>query len=144
MTPQEIPDKYTMFNIRSETIDKRRIWKDLFRRNHGAVVLHGFYEWVPDLATGRSRGIHFSPEDNEWIWAPALFDKWESDDASDAIHSFAIITRDPPAVIRQFGHDRCPVFPNWRHFDDFLDATHARENYLNIFNDLKPINLHYS
>ncbi len=134
----EFPNKYNMFNIRSETIEARNTWKHLFGRNHGMVVMHGFYEWVPDLETGKSREIHFFPKDNQWIWAPAFFDEWQSYDKSQFIHSFAIITRDPPEAIKQFGHDRCPIFPNWNRFNDFLDTTNPKEIYFNVFNDLKP------
>jgi len=132
-----------MFNIRNETINERKIWKHLFGRNHGIVVMHGFYEWVTHPVSRRNTEIHFFPEDRKLMWTPALYDEWSSTDESQHIHSFAIVTRDPPTEIERLRHDRCPVFPKWHYFDDYLNTDNSIDTFETIFHDLKPIEYHH-
>lgn len=54
------------------------------------------------------------------MWAAGLYDSWQSEDEKMVIHSFAIITTDPPKEIQEKGHQRCPIFMNESHFSEWL------------------------
>ena len=73
------------------------------------------------------------------MWAPAFYDQWTSASGSEYIHSFAIVTREPPIEIERLGHDRCPVFPKWHHVDSYLDTMTPRETFKDMFRDLTPV-----
>ncbi|MEZ4872737.1 MAG: SOS response-associated peptidase family protein [Bdellovibrionales bacterium] len=140
---EEVPSRINMFNARIDALNDRRSWQRVFMHRHAALIMNGFYEWVEDPKTGKSRQIRFMPEGEPWMWVPCLYDQWKSDDGSQIIDSFALLTRDPPAEIQNMGHDRCPVFPKWEHFDSWLDTqTLTEQKAFEIFEDLE--NVHYA
>ncbi len=57
------------------------------------------------------------------MWAPCLYDFWESPDKKFGFYSFAIITDDPPAEVLSEGHDRCPIFLQASLIDSWLSPT---------------------
>lgn len=114
----DAPSSINMFNARRDALLTRPSWKPLFGKNHGLVLLNGFYEWVPHPDTGKSAIIRFAPDDGLGMWVPCLFDRWHGDGYH--IDSFAVITDEPPAEIAASGHDRCPIYPSWEHVDGWL------------------------
>lgn len=114
----DAPSHINMFNARRDALITRPSWKPLLGKNHGLVLLKGFYEWVPDPATGKAAIIRFSPADGSAMWVPCLYDRWQGDGYH--IDSFAVITDEPPSEIAAAGHDRCPVYPSWEHIDSWL------------------------
>lgn len=115
---QDAPSQINMFNARRDALLTRPSWKPLFGKNHGLVLMKGFYEWVPHPVTGKAAIIRFFPDDGSAMWVPCLYDRWQGDGYH--IDSFAVITDDPPAEIDQAGHDRCPIYPSWEHIDTWL------------------------
>jgi putative SOS response-associated peptidase YedK len=113
---KEVPSKYNLFNARSDSLLNRKTWKHIFMRNHGIVVFDKFFEWVVDNNTGKKKVVSFSPNNHEVMWAPVLYDVWlppknnGAGSSEPQIHSFAIITKEPPKEVLEHGHDRCPVF----------------------------------
>lgn len=105
---EEIPSKFNVFNARLDSLENRPTWSPLFMRQHGIFPFKRFFEWVEDA--GKPRLISFAPENRGLMWAPCLWDYWESPDKSLSFHSFALITDDPPPEIKARGHDRCPIF----------------------------------
>ncbi|WP_419172074.1 SOS response-associated peptidase family protein [Halobacteriovorax sp.] len=116
---EEIPTKFNVFNARVDSLEKRKTWSPLFMRNHGIVCFDAFYEWV--LKDNKKTLIKFKPTNNEFMWAPCLWDEWQSTDGSVKFKSFAIITTDPPNEVEIMGHDRCPIFLNHEYIDDWLN-----------------------
>lgn len=116
---EEIPTKFNVFNARLDSLEKRKTWSPLFMRNHGIVCFDAFYEWVEK--DQKKTLIQFKPTNNEFMWAPCLWDEWQSKDGSISFKSFAIITTDPPKEIEVMGHDRCPIFLNHEYIDDWLN-----------------------
>jgi len=105
---EEIPTKFNVFNARLDSLQTRKTWSPLFGKQHGLLPFKAFYEWVE--RDGKKKLIQFYPEKRDLMWAPCLWDKWESPDKSFSFYSFAIITDDPPNEIVVEGHDRCPIF----------------------------------
>jgi putative SOS response-associated peptidase YedK len=117
---EEIPTKYNVFNARLDSLSKRDTWVNLFQSNHGLFPFTRFYERVEH--NGRNRLISFRPNNAEVMWAPCLWDEWISPNGKFRFKSFALITDDPPKEVEEMGHDRCPIFLNHHHIDQWLDA----------------------
>tara|TARA_B100000749_G_scaffold280899_1_gene281140 strand:+ start:241498 stop:242430 length:933 start_codon:yes stop_codon:yes gene_type:complete len=137
---EEVPSKINMFNARTDSLEDRPSWRRLFLHRHAALIMKGFYEWVEDPETGKSRQIRFQPGNDQLMWTPCIYDRWESKDKTQTIDSFALLTRDPPPEVEEMGHDRCPVFPKWSHLDDWLNIkTLDQKKAFQIFNDLEDV-----
>ncbi len=119
---KEIPSKYNLFNARLDALETRKSWQPLFMKQHGLLVFERFFEWVE--RDGKKTLISFAP-DHELMWAPCLWDSWS--DGTETIHSFAMITTDPPPEISEMGHDRCPVFLKEELIDTWLKAEGSKK-----------------
>ena len=117
---QEVPSKYNVFNARRDSLYQRKTWKNIILKNHGLVPFDSFFEWVEDQ--GKPRLIRFFPKNKELMWAPCLWDSWQSDDKSIQFCSFAIITDEPPLEVSEKGHDRCPIFLEKKMIHKWLDT----------------------
>ncbi len=131
---EEVPTKYNVFNARLDALETRQNWKNLFMKNHGIVPLNGFYEWVmPQVnqtAQNKVKMIYFYPRHTEMMWAPCLWDEWESADKKIIFKSFAIITDGPPREIESMGHDRCPIFLKADEINDWLNPQKKSKEFI--------------
>ncbi len=122
-----------MFNCRIDSINKKRTWKPLFGKNHAIFPFIQFYEWV--APSGRKQEVVFTPVEREIMWAPAVFDTWQSDDGQIGFSSMAIITDEPPPEIEAAGHDRCPIFLKESRIDEWLKPEgQSHESLLGVLN----------
>ncbi len=139
---QEIPSKYNVFNARLDSLETRKTWSNLFLRNHGLFPFKQFYEYVE--AEGTTQLISFYPKEKE-LWAPCLWDYWESEDKKIHFYSFALITENAPAEIEKMGHDRCPIFIEEAAIDEWLQVEHMnRDQAYKILNKIKRPYYEYS
>ena len=122
---EEIPSKYNVFNARVDALTSRRTWSKLLGRQHGILVFREFYEWITPLGGKQKKVFAFHPNNHADMWAPVLWDWWESDDKSVSYFSFAVITGEPPAQILDAGHDRCPIFLKKERVNDWLNPGNA-------------------
>jgi putative SOS response-associated peptidase YedK len=148
---EEIPDKFGVYNARIDSLTTKKTWQPLFMRKHGLVPFTNFYEWVldpeekNDLAlfnfleeeerrelgenqNAKKRLISFYPDNREIMWAPCLWDEWQSESGEISFMSFAIITDDPPKEVEIMGHDRCPIFLKENCIDEWLSPQLSNEN----------------
>ena len=124
----EIPSKYNVFNCRLDALQTRQTWKRLFGRQHALFPFVRFYEWVE--REGRKQQVAFSPQEHEIMWAPALYDSWQSADGRLFFYSFAIVTDEPPPEVSAAGHDRCPIFLHKDAIDDWLQPQRFKTSEL--------------
>jgi putative SOS response-associated peptidase YedK len=95
-----------LINARAETIASQPAFAESFRERRCLIPADGFYEWRHDE----------SGKTPVWISRPAvdlfafagIWAAHESHAGSDALHSCAIVTCEPNALIRPI-HDRMPV-----------------------------------
>lgn len=92
-----------LYNARLDNLDG--FWRPLFGRKHALVIVDAFFESV--ARDGRPTELRFAPNDGEPMLIPCLWSEWGQGD--DVLHSFAIITDEPTAEIRDAGHDRRPL-----------------------------------
>lgn len=117
------PDqKYSMFNARSESLEKSRAFRGPFRRHRAIIPASSFIEWhaesgrkVPYAITGVERGLALA----------AVWDHWEKGEQS--LLSFAIVTTEAPEEFRHI-HDRMPVILRQEEFDPWLDTEVSTED----------------
>ncbi|MFZ8934721.1 MAG: SOS response-associated peptidase family protein [Bacteriovoracaceae bacterium] len=121
-SPTEVPSKYNLFNARYDSLTTRKTWKELIGRNHGLFPFKKFFEWVE--VGGKKQLISFFPKGREIMWAPCIYDYWESPDKKYSITSFALITDDPPQEVLEKGHDRCPIFLKQDLWELWLNPGH--------------------
>ena len=131
---EEVPTKFNVFNARIDTLEFRQTWQPLFMRHHGLLPFKRFFEWVED-EEHKKRLISFNPEGFDLMWAPCLWDYWESPERELGFYSFAIITDDPPADVLQMGHDRCPIFLKEKDIDLWLNPKGSKEEIYHILKE---------
>ncbi len=142
---EEVPNKFNIFNARLDSLENRKTWRPLLGKRHCLIPIRGFYEWV---ATDQGKKqIEFYPPEHDLLVVAGLYDIWQGkDNFGDEIelHSFAVITQDPPKEVQEMGHDRCPIalrpesWDSWLTQQDpveFLEDTahHAKVTYQNQY-----------
>lgn len=132
---EEIPTKYNVFNARIDSLEKRETWRSIFLKNHGLFPFKKFYEHVPK--DGLTSLISFYPQQYEMMWAPCLWDYWESHDKKIKFYSFALITTNPPKSVEDMGHDRCPIFLKEDNIDQWLACRDLEESYELLKDNIK-------
>lgn len=106
---KELASKYCYYNARLDRLLEAKSWKPLLGRNHALIPFSGFYEWVTGKADKKVE-LKFNPEGKPVMWAPAIWDTWQSKDGKIQFSSVALITDEPPPEVEAAGHDRCPIF----------------------------------
>lgn len=94
-----------MINARAETVDRRRAFREPFRRRRCLVLADGFYEWKQEDGHKTPMRIR-TPEAEPFAFA-GLWDRWRPPHG-DPLHTCTIITTDAADSIRGI-HDRMPV-----------------------------------
>ena len=104
------------YNARRDKLSSS--WRAQFGKNHALIIIDRFYENVSskDYAkhfavpkgAGENLEICFEPKSAEPLLVPCIYDTWAG--GEDSLHSFALITDEPPAEVLRTGHDRCPIF----------------------------------
>ncbi|MEC8012430.1 MAG: SOS response-associated peptidase family protein [Pseudomonadota bacterium] len=136
---EEVPSQYNLFNARLDSLETRQSWIPLFGRQHGILPFRAFYEWVE--RNGRKQLIRITEHNSDrLLYAPCLYDIWQSPDREFVIRSFAIITTAPTPEVLEMGHDRSPIILEEDAIDDWLtpDQFNKEELYC-ILNQRRPV-----
>lgn len=118
--PETFDQKYHgCYNAREDNLTRVAFWKPLFGKKHALLIITEFYENVSEHAyqkrplksseEERNLILRFKPKGVNEIFVPCIFDDWKKPGEWD-LHSFALITTDPPPEIAETGHNRCPIF----------------------------------
>lgn len=104
-----------LYNARVDSLQKW--WAPVFGVKHALLVITGFRENVKrhnmehrDLKPGEEPEnvvLQFNPRDQRDMLVPCVWDTWEQN--GEVLHSFALITDEPPSEVAAAGHDRCPI-----------------------------------
>ncbi len=113
--------KFATHNARLEGIEDKPTWKKPFLTRHCVVPISFFVEpsYKGPLAGNM---LQFEDSGHGLLHAAAIWDEWVDQKTGEVIHSFAILTRDPSALILEHGHDRTPVFLGADQLDHWLEA----------------------
>jgi putative SOS response-associated peptidase YedK len=104
-------------NVRSETADKRRGFREAFIERRCVVPADGFFEWTGPKSARQPTWFH--REDNQLLLFAGLYEAWQPN-AQQSETTFTILTTDANALTGQY-HDRMPVILADRDADDWMD-----------------------
>lgn len=104
-----------LYNARKTSLQEW--WAPVFGKKHALFLLTGFRENVKrhdmeqrELKAGEEPEnvvLEFHPRDGQDMLVPCIWDRWQQGDQT--LHSFALITDEPPPEVAAAGHDRCPI-----------------------------------
>lgn len=112
---KEMP-KIPIINARSETIDQKPSFKNIFKERRCLVPADGFYEWVH---TGKKLPYRFTLTDEKVFAFAGLWDSWQGPD-SKILNSFSILTTEANSIMETI-HDRMPVILDKHQFEPWLN-----------------------
>jgi putative SOS response-associated peptidase YedK len=124
-------EKPGTYNARRDKLST--VWRKVFGHQHGIMVVDRFYESVylhnlqgRQLVPGereQSVEILFTPATRENLFVACLWTYVEAAGDDPGFYTFAAITDDPPLVVVEAGHDRCPIPIQEGDIDAWLDPN---------------------
>lgn len=111
-----------LINARSETLEDKPSFKNIFARRRCLVPADGFYEWVH---SGKKLPYRFTLADESLFAFAGIWDSWKSP-AGECINSFAILTTEANEMMEPI-HDRMPVILQKEHFNSWLAKSNEQE-----------------
>ncbi len=94
-------------NARAESVAEKPSFRDSFAARRCLVPADGFYEWRAEGGR-RKTPYHLRPAAGGVIAFAGLWDAWRARAAGEALETFAIVTTDASADLREL-HDRMPA-----------------------------------
>ncbi|HAK50805.1 MAG TPA: hypothetical protein DCM54_02715 [Gammaproteobacteria bacterium] len=119
---KEPTTKYTMFNARSETLEKSRAFREPFQQRRCVLPVSGYYEWKTE--SGVKVPYYIEPESENGLALAALWDRWHGNDK--VIESCTIVTAAAPQAMETI-HNRIPVHLTREQIDSWVNANTDRE-----------------
>lgn len=113
------PDFFRIMNARSESASESTLFRRLLPSKRCAVLVDGFYEWLPEKMQKQPFFIFAAADDAAepdaestptgapLLWLAALHDTWLGPDG-ERVNSYTILTQDSCAELRWL-HERQPV-----------------------------------
>lgn len=105
----------SIINVRAESVDKKAMFSESFRRRRCLIPADGFYEWEK---LGKARQPHlFQLKSGEPFMFAGIWDRWKRQD--NTINSCAIITTEANDLLSEI-HQRMPVILHPENYDEWL------------------------
>lgn len=134
-----------LFGEDRSPIFSKPTWKIPFTQNHCLVLMDSFTESVYE---GPYAGnlINFRSKDGAPLLVASIFDTWVNKATGEVLDSFSLLTHEPPAFVREAGHDRCPVFLSKENAKIWLcnNDRNAQDNLLFLTNHIREHDLSVS
>lgn len=123
---------HKLINARSETVMEKPAFREAFRKRRCIIPLSGFYEWHTKTRTP----YYFTDTPHDRLLALAgIWEHWQSDKI---IHSCAILTTTPNAVMKPI-HHRMPVLLSDETVQAWLDPDLTPKRYRSILEQAQLI-----
>jgi len=116
---KQLDQKYSMFNARSENLDKSRAFSQAFKHRRGIVPVSNFIEWRSETG-GRQPYVIGSAEGA--LALAAIWEHWEGEGR--VIESCALVTTAAAPEFEQI-HQRMPVILAGEERERWLDCSHS-------------------
>jgi putative SOS response-associated peptidase YedK len=110
--------QYSLFNARSETVARSRLYRDAFRRRRCLVPVSGFFEWR--AIAGRKVPYFITGDEGSLLALAGVWERWRG--AGEVIESFSVLTTTPNEVVADL-HHRMPVILEEAAWEEWLDAS---------------------
>jgi putative SOS response-associated peptidase YedK len=123
-------DAFKHINARAESLDKRPVFRNAWRRNRRcAVPVDGFFEWVGPKEARQP--VWFHRPDHAPFLLGGLYESWQPS-PDEWQRTFTIITTEPNDVVRPI-HDRMPVVLPSDGLDEWLFQGNEDHEALRAF-----------
>jgi len=119
---KEAKVKFATHNARLESVLDKPTWKKPFLTQHCIIPMTSFFESV---YTGPLQGhvISFTDPSDQILFAAGVYDVWKNPQKlNEVLYSFSILTTEPSDVILNHGHDRSPIFLNYKEATNWLQV----------------------
>ena len=111
-----------LINARSETVHRKRAFRDAFPHRRCLIPADGFYEWrSPETPGGPKTPLWIHPAAGGILTFAGIWESWRSQ-RGDVIHTFAILTTAANRWMETM-HDRMPVIVFGADRDRWLDGS---------------------
>lgn len=118
--------KMVFHNARAETITEKPSFKRSFMTSRILVPMDSFFEYIWESETSKWIAQFTSQEPGELLVACGIHNAWTlpapATPAQPPIDTFAIVTTEPPKLVSETGHDRCPLFITESNWDAWLNS----------------------
>lgn len=121
-----------MINARSETVARKRAFRDAFRRRRCLVPTDGFYEWAEVEGEKRPYWIH-RPDARPFAFA-GLWERWSPPEGT-PLYTFTILTTDAAPALEPI-HPRMPVMLPRDAWDPWLSRDTGPEELQGILDSV--------
>jgi putative SOS response-associated peptidase YedK len=125
------------YNARRDSLDD--YWREVYGRNHAAMVISGFYENVPlhlyehrELTPDEKQKnlvLEFAPKPSRDMLVACLWDHWNNKHGDD-LYSFAAITDEPTPEVAATGHQRTIITIQEQFLAQWLAPTQLSKEQL--------------
>lgn len=135
---KEMSAKYSMFNAKSETIEKSPAFREPYRKRRCVVPISGFYEW----ARGNNQKLpyYLTPFSAPGMLLAGIWDRWRNKDSDEVVESFAVLTC-PANEQLKFVHSRQPVMLSMSDAQRWLDPEIEAQQLREMFGSFVPVEL---
>jgi putative SOS response-associated peptidase YedK len=117
--------KLATFNVRSETITEKPMFRNAWRQRQRCIVLSSgyyewqHYEWQHIYGQKKPQPWYFTRKDGEIISIAGLWDRWVDMESGKEIRSCTMAITEPNAFVAKV-HDRMPVILEMDQVDGWL------------------------
>jgi len=105
-----------VINARSETVHKKKLFKESFHTRRCLIPANGFYEWKDEA--GKRLKYYVNLKNRDIISLAGIYDRFKIEGSEE--YAFCILTKDAPPELREI-HDRIPVIIKEKFTDEWLE-----------------------
>jgi putative SOS response-associated peptidase YedK len=135
---KEVSTRYSMFNAKSETIDKSAAFKEPFKQRRCVVPVTGFYEWARQ--NQQKLPYFLTPHEVPGMLLAGIWDVWRDHQSGEVVQSFAVLTSAANSQL-EFVHKRQPVMLSMGDAHRWLDPATPIEDLQALFDASLPVAL---
>lgn len=123
-----------VINARSETVHKKKLFKESFHTRRCLILANGFYEWKKEAS--KKEKYYITSQNDNLISLAGIYDSFSIDGKQKL--AFCILTKDAPQKLINI-HDRIPVIIKKEDEKEWLKNSFTPE----IFDYLGPEGLEF-
>ena len=113
------------FNARAESVEKKPVFRDAFKRSRCLIPMSGYFEWQ-STPSGKQPWYFTASDSSPLLTAAGLWDEWKNRETGERVKSCTMIVGEPNEFAADI-HDRMPVFLTQEQFAPWLSGEGGAE-----------------